>query len=104
MGLIDWEKRASVIASQIRSMDPWPGAYTNYKDKEIKLYKPKVVSSARSSSRPGRIIATDKDALEIETMEGLIQIGELQLPGKKRIPFKDFSRGFPIETGTLLGK
>jgi methionyl-tRNA formyltransferase len=53
---------------------------------------------------PGRVKGHEGDGLEVETGKGIVKIGELQIPGRKRLPVKDFLMGFPLKTGTLFGR
>lgn len=103
MAEIDWQKDASIVASQIRAMDPSPGATTIMNGKKIKLFSPLIVNYEVTSKKPGMVIADDNNSFLVETGKGLLAIGEIQLPGKKRISTKDFLRGNTIEKNTLLG-
>lgn len=103
MAEIDWEKDASIVASQIRAMDPSPGATTIMNGKKIKLFSPVISDYECTSKKPGIVIQGDNNRFLVETGKGLIEIGEIQLPGKKRISTRDFLRGHTIEKNTLLG-
>ncbi|MDE2027413.1 MAG: methionyl-tRNA formyltransferase, partial [Candidatus Omnitrophica bacterium] len=39
MGRIDWKKTAASVNNQVRGLQPWPGAYTFYKGKMLKIIK-----------------------------------------------------------------
>ncbi len=52
---------------------------------------------------PGRVAGFSDGALEVETGKGIVQIRELQAPGKRRLPAKEFFRGFSLEKKTVLG-
>ena len=43
---------------------------------------------------PGKIITDGEKYLRITTADGIIDIKELQIQGKKRMPIKDFLNGF----------
>ena len=45
-GLIDWNKSAQEIHNLVRGTDPWPGAYTYYKGKRLKVWKTAVCSGS----------------------------------------------------------
>ncbi len=102
MAEIDWSRDALKIASLIRAMDPLPGAATNLGGKKIKLFSPIVTDSEAIHEKPGRVITEDKSSFVVETGKGTIAIGEIQLPGKKRISISDFLRGNRIEKDTML--
>ena len=53
---------------------------------------------------PGSVVEVLKDSILVQTGQGLLQLVEVQLEGKKRMTTDAFLRGFPLETGTKLGK
>ncbi len=99
---INWHQPAKNVSALIRGLDPWPGAVTTLKNKKIKLFSSQVTDEGYESNKPGRVAGCLEGALQVETKKGIISIRELQMPGKKRLPAKDFLRGFPIDKGTLL--
>jgi methionyl-tRNA formyltransferase len=99
MGAIDWNKSAHEISCQIRGLDPWPTAHANLNGEAIRLFKPMVVNAAANES-PGTVIRADKAGLLVATTNGLLQVGELQREGGKRLPAADFLRGHPIAPGS----
>ncbi len=104
MAMVKWDKSAEEVSGLIRALDPWPGAFTTYKDKQIKLFLSRVIRENRCDLIPGRIKDFSGGSLRVETGEGLVEIKELQAPGKKRLKAVDFSRGFSLETGSILGR
>jgi methionyl-tRNA formyltransferase len=103
--LINWRQPASRVSALIRALDPKPGAYTIWKDKKIKLFSSGVANSRRLDGTPGKVAAGQRDeGLIVETGQGAIKILEIQYPGKKRLPAKEYLRGFPLPEGTILGR
>jgi methionyl-tRNA formyltransferase len=102
MAKIDWTKDAVKIASLIKAMDPFPGATTSMNGKIVKLFSPIVIDKTINSGKPGRIITDDQNRFIVETGEGIIEIGEIQLPGKNRMAVKAFLMGNRLEKETLL--
>ena len=103
MAEIDWSMDALKIASLIRAMDPAPGATTNLGEKKIKIFSPELIENDFISEKPGKISVDEKGRFIVETGNGIIGLGEIQLPGKKRISTSDFLRGNKIEIETVLG-
>lgn len=103
MAEIDWKTEAFKIAALIRAMDPLPGATTNMGDKKIKIFSPLVADCEFISKNPGKVIIDDNGRFMVESGRGIVQIEEIQLPGKKRISTNDFLRGNKIEKNTVLG-
>lgn len=100
-GRIDWSKSAEEIRNQVRGMDPWPGAYTFFKGKLLKIRKADIIDS--EGGEPGRIIQTGKDGLLVSTRKGSLLIKEIQLEGKPRITSLAFLQGHRISEGIILG-
>ena len=93
---IDWNEDAIKIALLIRAMDPAPGATTNMDGKKIKLFSPVVIDTET-------VKVDHNNRLIIQTGKGQVEVGEIQLPGKKRISTSNFLRGNKVEEGTFLG-
>ena len=102
MAEIDWSENAVKISSLIRAMDPFPGATTILENKKIKLFSPEIADFESVSDKPGKIIIKDKNRFMVETGKGVIELNEIQLPGKKRIQTADFLRGYKISPDTFL--
>ena len=100
VGKIDWSKSAEEIRNLIRGTQPWPGAFTTYTDKNLKIFNAQVNNTA---GEPGKIIFTDNKTLRIGTGNNSLDILELQLEGGKRLLVEEFLRGNKIVEGTNLG-
>ena len=94
---IAWTKDAREISCLIRGLDPRPGAWTELKGVEIKLFSPRV-SEQPSPGGPGGVVSTG-GSLVIATGSGTIEIFEVQPAGKERMPAKDWLRGARLEAG-----
>jgi methionyl-tRNA formyltransferase len=99
-GLIDWDRPAARIHNQVRGLDPWPGAYTQLRGEVLKIAR---TAPETGSGAPGTVLAADAAGVRIACGEGVLRVGELQLPGKKRLAAGDFLRGCSLPPGTRLG-
>lgn len=86
------------ILRLIRGMIDRGGAFSLYKGDKIKIYKA-IKTTSDSSNSPGTVL----EKLKIKTLDGAIEIKELQLPGKKRMDAKSFLLGNTLEEGIILG-
>ena len=103
MSRVNWDQSAEQISAFIRALDPWPGAFTTCKNKKIKLFSSQVKDEdSDGGGIPGRVKGVTEGSLKVEAGRGIVQIRELQAPGKKRLPAEDFLRGFPIKEKTVL--
>jgi len=101
---VNWNQSASEISAIIRALDPWPGAFTTFKGKRVKLFSSSIEEEGQIDLFPGRVAGLSEEALYVETGEGIVLIRELQLPGKGRLTAGDFLRGFPLDRGAVLGR
>ena len=99
-GLIDWKQTAINIHNQVRGLDPWPGTYTYLAGEVLKIAATTV--DAALSGEPGTILSTDESGVRVACGDGALVVGELQLPGKKRLTAADFLRGCDLPPGTCL--
>lgn len=102
MGEVDWKKSAKEIEQLIRGLNPWPSAYTKLHGKTLKIWKANVLSET-SQMNPGQIARVTKDGFAVQTGQGILEIQELQLEGKKRMDTSSFLRGYPLAEGECLG-
>ncbi len=105
-GYIDWSMPGCRIHDLIRGCLPWPGAFTYYKDKLLKIYKAEIGSgvSGPAGFQAGEILKADKEGLEVATGSGFLLIKELQPEGKRKMTAGEFVTGHKIKTGDILGK
>jgi len=112
MGKISFDDSAEKIDRQVRGMDPWPGAYTYYQGKQLKIWHCGAVSTLpddpdrdyrEDKDAPGTIIEVLKDAIYIRTGDGILRIDEVQLEGKRRMAVRDFLLGAKVSVKEKLG-
>ena len=101
MGLINFGKSAEELERLVRGLNPWPSAYTSYAGKTMKIWSAEV-TDLPGDRAPGKIHVT-KDRLFFETGEGVVDVKELQLEGKKRMDTASFLRGFQMQDGSFCG-
>ena len=101
-GLINWNKTADSLVNFIRGVTPWPGAYTFWGDRRLKIFK-SIPLAAEISESPGTVLKGFPDELRVATGEGVLSIQEIQGASGKRMAIKDFLRGHKIPPGTVLG-
>ena len=114
LGNVDWTISAVRIERLIRGLNPWPSAYTRWNGKTMKLWKANVLedgqvrASASGTSAPsaevyapGTVVSLD-GGICVQTGDGILQITELQLEGKKRMDAAAFLRGAHVAVGDVL--
>ena len=99
---INWNNPALMIHNQIRAFSPKPGAFTFYKNKRVKLFGSKVLQNLHNARLlPGEIEYTNS-FFKIGTGTEPIQITNIQIEGKKKLPVDQFILGFPKITGGIF--
>jgi methionyl-tRNA formyltransferase len=88
-GRINWNETAEAIDRKIRAYNPWPGAFTDFNNRKLKVFSTSVVDL---SGKPGTILRKEQE-LVIATADRALSLGEVQLEGKKRMSAAEFLRG-----------
>ena len=102
MGNIDWNKSAVVIERLVRGLNPWPSAYTHLDGKTLKIWACDVLPQSASKGESGEILEVTKDAIHVQTGDGILMLREIQLAGKARMDAGAFLRGYKVVPGTVL--
>lgn len=100
MGKIDWHKSASEIERQIRAFTPWPGSFTLWNNKVLKIHKVKY-NNNNYNYNIGEMFKLN-EGIGIKCGQGALEILELQLEGKKPMTDKEFLNGYPKIIGSIL--
>jgi len=94
MGRIDWKESADTIARKVRALSPWPGAYTSVNGHILKIWRAKAEGGKDfRKEAPGTVVFRTDESLCIAAGDGVLQIQEVQLEGKKRMDIAPFLRG-----------
>jgi len=98
---LNWEEPCHRIHNKVRGLSPFPGAFSILIDKDgikkqIKIFKT-TSNLSESLQAPGTISTDGKKVLTVSAGDGLINIEELQLEGKKRMTTAEFLRGVTID-------
>jgi methionyl-tRNA formyltransferase len=100
-GRIDWAQPAQTIHNRVRGLQPWPGAYTSFRGQSLHIWKSGVGDQGAGVTEPGRI--HNLRPLTITTCSGTLELIEVQLEGRKRIPAADFVNGQRLTENEVLG-
>ena len=103
---IDWNLSAKQVYNKVRGTNPWPGSYTTYQGKTVKIWAGQIhqcenAMKHHAHQENGTIVKVFKDAIGVKTNDGIYLITELQLEGKKRMTVKDYLNGrniFEVDT------
>ena len=99
-GLIDFSRPAMEILNRLRGFQPWPGAHSKFRGKNLQVWQAALFDRALPSSE----LKVEGNRLLAGCREGTaIEILDLQLEGKKRTSGADFIRGYRPLPGERLG-
>jgi methionyl-tRNA formyltransferase len=86
---IDWTEPAVSVDRRIRSCTPFPGAWTTYEGKRVKVGP---VTPVAAELEPGLLEVT-KDAVLVGAGAGAVRLGEVKPHGRKQMAAADWARG-----------
>lgn len=102
---LDRMDRVQSLHNRIRACDPSPGATLTWpldNSLNIKLFS--STYSEEGANKSGQLVwEFSKDSLQITGPDGCCVIGEIQVPGKRKMAVSDFLRGLPIQGNFPLG-
>ncbi len=99
-GLVDWSLSARAIHNRLRGFDPWPGIYSFFRGKRLRIRAARVVSEGDLA--PGGIALSAKQ-LSVGCGMGRLVLEEVQLEGRNPMAALDFARGYRVAPGEELG-
>lgn len=91
---IDWNLPTKKIYDFIRGLSPYPAAWTTLNGKSVKIYE---TTKETGSLEAGKIDSDGKNYIKVGTADGILNIHELQIEGKKRMKTVDLLRGFKYD-------
>lgn len=89
---IDWSKTATEIEHLVRAMSPWPGAWTRWNSKVLKISEVEMAPLKINQYRPGQTFVNN-GRLAVQCGINSLVIKRLQLEGKTEMDSEDFLRG-----------
>jgi methionyl-tRNA formyltransferase len=98
-GRINWSLSAEMILNRIRGLNPWPGAFTEYRGNSLKILS---ADAAHGKGQPGEILAVDRDTILVACGLDAIQVLEVQPSGKRKMTAPEFLRGHRIKQGDFF--
>ncbi|MGI9160016.1 MAG: methionyl-tRNA formyltransferase [Saprospiraceae bacterium] len=91
---IDFDRPVAQVHNFVRGLSPYPGAWTMLDGKILKILRGRPLETGPTNTPPGQFSSDGKHWLRIRAADGLLEVLELQLEGKRRMPVRDFLNGF----------
>ncbi len=103
MGALDFSLPAAVLARRVRGLDPWPGTYTAHQGKRLKVLAAQAVpQGGRPVLAAGEVFAGCRDAIEVQTADGVLRILSVLPQNGRQMAAKDYLLGHAFADGDRL--
>lgn len=98
-GKIDWQLSPQEILNRIRGFEPWPGGYGFLHGQRFQIWRASV---GEMKLTPGTLRTAHHKLYAGCGRHESIELREVQLEGKKRMPVAAFLNGFPLSGDEVL--
>ena len=95
-GQLDFGRPAAELERRVRAFQPWPGAFTRFLGKVLKVHRART--GARTGS-PGTVLAVGEQGIEVACGEGSLSLLQVQPEGKRTMSSAEFLAGHQIAVG-----
>ncbi len=103
-GELDWRLTAVELWRRVRAFNPWPGCYTWWKGKRLKIYSATPLGD-KAKGEIGKVVALPKAApvrVGVVAGDGILGLCQIQLEGKREMSADEFTRGQRDFVGSSL--
>ncbi len=100
-GYFTFEEPAEKILRKLRALQPWPGVFTYYKGKLLKVHSAEF-HPLEVRFPPSQVLKISSQGILVATSEAALLLKEVQKEGKKKISAYDFALGERLKVGDLL--
>jgi methionyl-tRNA formyltransferase len=108
-GRIDWNRTATEIYNRMRGFDPWPGAFTTFRQQTCHVWGEPVsnelipASLGTKNAPPGTLLS-ERDSLNVVCGgTTVLRVLAVKLEGRKQVSASGFANGARLKTGELFG-
>jgi methionyl-tRNA formyltransferase len=102
-GRIDFQRTATQIFNRLRGFQPWPGAYTAFKGRNLQVHWARPLASTARLA-PGELAVQGTRLLAGCGQGSALELIEIQIEGKRRMSSADFINGYRPQPGEQLGQ
>ena len=103
-GEIDWGQPADRVARQVRAYHPWPGSFTRWNSKIVKIVEAQVATPGPGSpAAPGHVLALPEGRVGVAAGDGVLELQRMQLEGRRAVSAGEFLQGYGDFLGSALG-
>ncbi len=95
---LDFSQTAIALHRKIQAFNPWPVCDATVENVRYRVWRSVVPKNADrpESAVSGQVVMVNDEVIRVATSDGVIDITEIQKPGKKPMSAGDFGRGTDI--------
>ena len=86
---LDWSLPATTLANKVRAFNPWPMADAMLLGERVRIHGAVALDEAHGA-RPGEVLRSGRDGIDIACGDGVLRIRVLQRDGGKAITAADY--------------
>ncbi len=102
LGVINWKEDAAAIHNLVRGLLPWPGAFTFFEGKRLKILETGIGPKLTEKWQPGTIVEIKQEGLRIAAGDKILIVKKVHLEGAKPMDAHSFAIGHKLTTGCQL--
>ena len=102
-GRIRWNEPAAQIYNRYRGVYAWPGTFTVYGEKLLKVPQLSPVKPSMGGE-PGEVVALSPEGVTVNCAESAVLLRTVQPPGKPKMPAYAWANGYGVRVGARLGE
>jgi methionyl-tRNA formyltransferase len=100
---ISWDKTAWEIHNLVRGLNPWPVAVAEHKGQKLKVFRSLPEPGFAGEFEPGVFLGLTGHGMRIQCGKGtVLEVIEVQMPGKARISGRAFAVGARVKPQQTL--
>lgn len=99
-GLVDWSRPATELYNRFRAFYPWPGIYTSYNGRLLRLT---CVRTSAEHGASGTVLRIGAEGAVVGCGSGSLLLMEAQPEGRQRMSIQAFANGYGLAPGAIMG-
>ncbi|RMG10269.1 MAG: methionyl-tRNA formyltransferase [Planctomycetota bacterium] len=101
-GRLDLARGARELDRRVRATTPWPGAFLELPRGRLKVLSARPLDGGRAGADPGTVLGLAEEGLLVATGEGVLELLEVQPPGKRPMSGRAYANGRRLAAGVPL--
>ena len=98
--ILDWTRPGAELARKVRAFNPWPVAETRLGDRQLRIWEA-VFTAGKVTASPGTVVKAASDGVEVATVDGVLRLECVQLPGRKPVAAGELLNSCPLLEAVL---